>query len=411
MLRCLAAAFAVPVLCFMWLAAPAVAEGWPPALPDLAVRILPSGERCLEGEDCAFLVRIENQGTAAYAGVVSVALTSTVPTVLGPATTEPWTCERQAFGKFVCHLKTADLAPGRSADLWLPLRMLATPLAEMQSCASLAWTGETLAVRNRLFEETVAAVGRSRPQAAGAVSDDLLRALFGRWGKGDARAGNDSDCTRIEVGQPAALPSCDETESVVTGTCVHVDQFCTEGRVWNPESRSCACPAVQPVFDHETRSCVAAAPAPKCSGGRSPVDGACVCPATAPLWDEAAANCTALTFPEPAPTVAETGEPSQAVVTPKPEKKPAATIQLRRPQRAEIHCGRGEVLRKGKCVTPRVRAEAGQRRKANRVKVFRQTFREPPCPPFFVYNPRRHYCWPALWLDPDVLVNGPIRRR
>jgi len=396
-------------LCAMTLwgsAAARAAADWPPAAPDLAISIVPSSPACLEADDCTFLVRIENLGAAAYDGPIGFKLVSSVAAVSGPNAQAPWSCRKDDFGKFSCATPTASLAPGKSADLMFALRMLPTPQSRARDCASLDWTGERLELRDGVLHAAFEALGQKASPSS--TSSDALRALIGNWGDGDLRAENDQDCASIAIEPPAPPPACQTSEAQVDGQCVSLANYCTAGRSFDGAKGQCSCPADRPAFDPVTRSCGANVAALECGGGRKAVNGLCACPLETPLWNETAGACQAMKRPEakvetapPAQPKAQSIAPKVATAEPPPEPEPVVKPAKQKTTRV---CSPGRVLRDGLCVRNHVRRSA-------RAIAPRRTAQAGKCPPLFSYNRRANYCWPALWLDPDILVHGPIPRQ
>lgn len=383
----------------------AQAADWPPRAADLAATIMSAAPNCQAASDCGFLVRIENLGTADYAGPIAITATSTVAAVLGPGKTPPWSCARKDFRSFACTLAAGRLGPGQTIDLALVLRMLPSPLAEAQDCVALDWPASKQTLRDGVVRATLSALGKTVPGDLKAPAA-TLRAVLGGWGDGDPRAANDSDCTKVGLGPVLTLPNCAAGESPLNGACVALASFCTGGRSFDAAKGNCACPVGQPAFDPASRSCAAALQPPQCPAGQTAANGFCVCPASAPLWNAKTAACGALDL-TPA-SVEVTPSAAAKVAVAEPVKVAASPIvpqaerpaKIRAPRVRRLSCGDGRCGHQYPLVhkhwslhrtrqVPRIAAHAA-------------------CPPLFVYNSRANYCWPALWIDPDILVHGPI---
>lgn len=380
------------------LAGAAMAETWPPLAPDLSVSIEPAVPGCLETSDCAFLVRVENHGPGMAPGPLRLTSRTAAPSVLGFGDTGGWTCGKLDYGKFACTSAALSLAPGAHADLLLTLRFLPTPMPQADACAALDGSGLRAASQTAVL----AALGRTGTNIPD--SQNFLRAIYGLWGDGDLRAANDRACTKINLGPEAPPPLCAADEQLANGTCVKTATFCTRGRSWNAASNTCGCSGAAGTFDPVTMSCAAAA-APACSTGRTAVQGLCVCPQSEPLWNSETTKCEALPAPPPKIEAKKvTPPPASAEATPRPRVKvaPPGFFGLKR----RPACDPGEIFRRGACIALRKVERRHVAAKPVRTAAKAQPYKSR-CPPFFIDNRRRNYCWPGWILDPDLVVNGP----
>lgn len=376
--------------------ATARAGDWPPPAPDLSLTLIPESRECLEAGDCRFIVRIENHGTAP-ASAIALTSTTSAPSTLGPQS-DGLSCRKQAYSEFDCDAGQAVVAPGATLDLSLVVRFLPTPMPDAEVCAALDWPdGARAAAEATVFS------------ALGKKADDIVKpegflaAVHGTWGTGDLRAGNDKSCIRIALGTPSPVLNCGTGERLVSGQCVPSASLCTAGRSLDSASQSCACPASAPIFDAATMACVSASAAISCEPGRALVNGQCVCPSERPVWAENA--CVELKSVEKklAPTP-QAATPPLAVSTEKSRPKPKTVtaaeprVEVRKKTRPRVET----VKRKKKKVA---KAQRPPKRAAVKAAAGRK-----PCPPLFVYNSRKNYCWPGWLIDPDVAFNGLPKR-
>ena len=375
--------------------ATARAGDWPPPAPDLSLTLIPESRECLEAGDCRFIVRIENHGTAA-ASAIALTSTTSAPSTLGPQS-DGLSCRKQAYSEFDCDAGQAVVAPGATLDLSLVVRFLPTPMPDTEVCAALVWPG---GARSAAESAVFSALGKKAEDVV--KPEGFLAAIHGTWGTGDLRGGNDKSCIRIALGASSPVLNCVAGERLVSGQCVSTASLCTAGRSLDPASQSCACPASAPSFDAATMACVSASAATSCEPGRALANGQCVCPSEKPVWAENA--CVVLKSVEkkvaPPP---EPATPPQTVSTvkAKPRPKTVATIKPRVEVRQKTRPRAESVQRKKKVV----KAQRPPKRIAVKAAAGRK-----PCPPLFVYNSRRNYCWPGWLIDPDVAFNGPLQR-
>lgn len=260
---------AVLAVCVLLTAGTARAETWPPAAADLAVTLLPESGDCIEGEECRFIVRLANEGSAPFEGRVELFHQSNVPGI--PAGTD--FCRKRDFNSIDCET-SLKLAPHAATAVALAVRMLATPRSEAEHCVSLA-------------------------------------------GLADPVSANDRSCATVRLGMIVEKSECAEGQSPVNDRCVVLAKFCTGGRSFDEASGACACPAGQPVFDRARGICAVSLAAVQCSGGRANVEGGCYCPRDKPFWDSTASACRSAAKPA---TVA-----VAAPVAAKPKNKIAAS--------------------------------------------------------------------------------------
>ena len=276
------------------------AESWPPKAPDLAVSVLPASAHCLEGEDCRYLIRIANEGSAVFEGKVKLLHITSVPGV--PANTSM--CQKRDFNSFTCETGV-KLEPNAAADFAVAIRMLATPLAEAEHCARLM-----------------------QPES-------------------DPVSANDQNCVKVLIAMAAAPPECPSGQDLVNGQCRDLAKLCTGGRDWTGASQSCACPADRPVFDRAARGCAVSLAAAQCSGGRTAFDGGCYCPAAKPVWDSAAATCRVELAPAPVIAAVPVAKPKPVVVD-KPKLEAAIVVKAKKavPARPVRHRAKAIIHRK-----------------------------------------------------------------
>ena len=379
---------------FFALACAAMAETWPPLAPDLSVSIETAVQGCVEGSDCAFLVRVENLGPGVASGPLRLISRTAAPSVLGFGETGGWTCSKLDYGKFTCSSEALSLAPGAHSDLLLTLRFLPTPMPQADACVALESSGLRAASQSTVL----ASLGGGGIKIED--SRNFLRAVYGIWDEDDLRAKNDRGCTKINLGDTEPPPICATGEQLASGICVTTATYCTHGRSWNAASNACGCPATASAFDPGTMSCVAAA-APACGIGRTALQGLCICPKDQPLWNAATSHCEALPVLPPKVEVKVAPPPPKAVAKTVPPVSRKIATRSRRPD-----CGPGETFRRGACIVlrkaERHRLTAKPVRTAAKARPYKSR-----CPPFFIDNRRRNYCWPGWILDPDLMVNGP----
>lgn len=387
---------ALLIVVLMAFAAHAHAGDWPPPAPDLSLTLIPETRECLEAGDCRFIVRLENHGTAPASAIALISTTS-APSTLGPQS-DGLACSKQAYSEFNCDGGRAVVAPGAALDLGLVVRFLPTPMPDAEVCAALDWPdGARSAAESAVFS----ALGKK----AGDVvkPEGFLAAIHGTWGTGDLRGGNDKNCVRIALGASSPVLNCAAGERQVSGQCVPAASLCTSGRNFDAASQSCDCPASAPNFDAATMACVSASVAMSCEPGRGLVNGQCVCPREQPVWTGSA--CTALQIAQEnvAPAAEPEPAPPQVVSTVKTKAKPRAIVATkpRIDAQRKVKPRAESIQRKRKVV----KAKRPPKRTAVKAAAGRK-----PCPPLFVYNSRRNYCWPGWLIDPDVAFNGPLQR-
>ncbi|MGC9368337.1 MAG: peptidoglycan-binding protein [Paracoccaceae bacterium] len=198
----------------------------PPAMPDLAVAKSVLAE-CGPNETCRFRVTIRNAGTIPFAGPLALSDDVGGGLLYQGGAQGRWSCAGTG-GHVACYDPAAVLAPGAAATLELdflaPRNIVAT---RVRNCAEIAWPGRGGRDALRVVQMELAARGfnpgaadgimgpntaqaiRSAEQAlglrqTGAVSDDLLVALFGDDGarRGDAIASNNRACVYADIDIP-----------------------------------------------------------------------------------------------------------------------------------------------------------------------------------------------------------------
>ena len=198
----------------------------PSAMPDLAVsKSVLSG--CGPDELCRFRVTIHNTGADAYSGLLALSDDAGGGLLYQGGAQGRWSCAGTA-GHVACYDPAAALAPGQAVTLdlaFLAPRNIAVTRA--RNCAELAWPGRGGRDALRLVQMELAARGfdpgaadgimgpntaqaiRAAEQAlglpqTGAVSDELLVALFGPGGarRADAIASNNRACAEADIDIP-----------------------------------------------------------------------------------------------------------------------------------------------------------------------------------------------------------------
>src|SRR6185295_12061439 len=203
---------------------------------DLAVRVLPKAEKCTEAEMCAVAIHIINEGGETFEGPLSVRLDLHAPAVLPREGDSP--CIREDYGKFRCDLASAKLDPGATALVEPNFLFTATAFETSAACVSFEWNSVTYAMRDRLLDQAIAASGHSAAdlsRAAGladsaATRSQLLAALLGRGGNGDACAENDKGCTTFGIVSIETIPLCAPGEALLGGRCVALASWCPSNR-------------------------------------------------------------------------------------------------------------------------------------------------------------------------------------
>jgi len=142
--------------------------------------------------------------------------------------------------------------------------------------------------------------------AGGEVDEDLMAALYGRWGVGDLDQTNDSDCAVPgEASREAPAPSTTGDEPRDTAmpedapTSDDMRAACAGGQIRDADTGQCACPSDTPVWNAAQETCVADTAKPEtatpalCRGGQvwSEPKSQCVCPPTKPRWNETGQRC------------------------------------------------------------------------------------------------------------------------
>lgn len=292
-------------------ALPVSAGEWPPAAADLSVSLTRADGGCLEGNDCRLAMQIENLGSAPFKGALRVIIETATPSVPGSIDTEEGTCERLAYGRMACATEALDLAPSETMTGLISVRFLPTVMSEVEACASIDWPSGAGPVAQEAQRSVAAALGK----------EAALAAVFGTWGKGDLRKGNDRGCVTIAIGPAAAEAQCPAGQGRIAGRCMALDDFCSGERARDKATGNCACPAATPAFDPVKRVCASAA-ALTCDGGRSPKNGLCFCPEGQPLWNAGQSRCEALPQAKPEAAAVETKPVPPAAAVPPPAAKP-----------------------------------------------------------------------------------------
>jgi|GEM_PF-5139719 len=363
---------------------------WPPKAADLSVTVSRVSKTCLPADDCSLNVWIENLGSASYDGPLTLATDLTAAAVTGLQAAPGWTCRKQTYTRLICTAKSFTLPPAAVKNTVITFRLLPTPRSEMKACVSFGWTGPGTPAFAAL-EDALGTPQKDRK---------LFPAVFGQWGTGDLRDGNDSDCASLVIGyDEVAAPSCPDGQLVRDDQCLEAAAQCTGGRSFDAVKQGCACLTGE-IFDPSRRQCAASTPL-ACSGGRSASpDNACICSAGAPLWNAKTASCEALAAPKHAEA-----QPVVQIVQP---PTPAAPSYRRKPPRMAQGCAAGSCKPKVKHAihSRKPRAQA-RRAKTVAPRAAKPAAAHRKCPALLVYNPRRDYCWPWWIIDPDVIANGP----
>jgi hypothetical protein len=389
--------FAAAMILLLCSASHGFAGNWPPTAADISVTLARANGGCLAGNDCRLAIQLENLGNAPFKGGLRVVIETAAPSVPGFVGSENSPCERLAYGRIACQASSIELAPSQTLTGFLSVRFLPTHMTEVEACASIDWRGTTGTATKDAVRSVAAALGKDAP--AGGDAAALLSAVFGTWGEGDLRRGNDRGCVTIAIGPASAEAACPFGQERIAGNCVVLDDFCSGNRKRDATTGNCACPTAAEVFHPVSRVCAAAA-APSCSGGRTAKDGLCFCPEERPLWNGDRSSCEEWRRLEPERATVEVETPSTPAPKPKvkvpvetvnaPVKKADAPVIKRIV--AKPSCGRDEVLRDGTCV--KVAGETT--RKPNAIHVARQVQAKPDpvwiseanrCPPIFAF------CW------------------
>src|SRR6185295_15854707 len=220
---------------------------------------------------------------------LSVRLDLHAPAVLPHGDNSP--CIREDYGKFRCDLASAKLDPGATALVEPNFLFTATAFETSAACVSFEWNSVTYAMRDRLLDQAIAASGHSAAdlsRAAGladsaATRSQLLAALFGRWGNGDAFAENDKGCTTFGIVSIETKPLCAPGEALLGGRCVALASWCPPNRE-KTAGGACSCPSTapnwdsDPYFDSGSGKCLPQLAAVKCPSGDQDPAQFCRCP-------------------------------------------------------------------------------------------------------------------------------------
>jgi hypothetical protein len=308
---------AFAVLLFFGATDRSVADEWPPRAADLSVTLARAGGGCLEGEDCRLAMQIENLGSARFKGTLRILVETAAPSVPGFIDTGEGSCERLAYGRMACSAEAIDLAPAETMTGLISVRFLPTVMNAVEACAGIDWSGGSGSVAREAMLAVTAALGK--PTTDHGMAATTLPAVFGGWGKGDLRQGNDRGCVTLAIAA-ASETACPDGQARIGGRCLALDDYCFGNRARDVKTKTCGCPLKGDVFDPVGRRCAAAATA--CDGGRSATDGMCFCGRERPLWNAATGACEA--WPEAAPGPV----PVVAVAAPEPEPPPAPKRKL-----------------------------------------------------------------------------------
>lgn len=351
-------------------AAPGHAGNWPPSAADISVTLTPADGSCLEGDDCRLAMQIENLGTAPFKGGLRVIVETATPSVPGSIDADEGACERLAYGRMACAAEALDLAPSETMTGLVSVRFLPTVKSEVEACASIEWPGAASPVARDASKSVATALGKE--VGAGVP----LSAVFGAWGQGDLRQGNDRGCVTIAIGPTPARAQCPAGQGRIAGRCGALDDFCSSDRTRDKVTGNCACSAGTPNFDPVKRVCATAAIL-TCDGGRTAKDGVCFCPEATPLWNADQKRCQEWRPAKPAVAKVEVeAEPSPPPPAAMPKIAPAPAPKVNAPVKkvdvpvrkrvvAKPSCGRDETLRGKACV--KIVRKAAKRPKPVRV--------------------------------------------
>ncbi|QPC41450.1 peptidoglycan-binding protein [Kaustia mangrovi] len=297
--------------------------------PDLAVTVRADADACEPGAACSFTVVIANEGGAAYSGQLAI-LDRIEPAGarLADASPDPWSCV-DLRSEYVCIHPDATLEPDETAELRLDIRAPRGGSGSVRNCSQALWNGATLRARiaaaqaglnerglsagpvdGIMGSKTRSAIEAFRSStelpAGGEVDEELMAALYGRWGVGDLDQSNDSDCAvpgEASREAPAPPPASDEPQDTAmpedAPTPEDTQAACTGGQIRDADTGQCACPSGKPVWNAAKGTCVADTAKPEtatpalCRGGQvwSEPKSQCVCPPTKPRWNETGQRC------------------------------------------------------------------------------------------------------------------------
>jgi hypothetical protein len=385
---------------------------------DLALRLLPKAEKCTEAEMCAVTIHIINEGGEAFEGPLSVRLDLHAPAVLPYQGNSP--CIREDYGKFRCDLASARLEPGASALIEPNFLFTATAFETSAACASFEWNSGTLAMRDRLLDQAIAASGHSAAElshAAGlansgaATRSQLLAALIGRWGNGDAFAGNDKGCTTFGIISSETKSLCASGQGLIGGRCVTLASWCPSNRE-KTEGGACSCPSTapywdsDPYFDSGSGKCLPQVALAKCPAADQDAAQFCRCPTERPVFNAAANSCLAVEVQVAAV------QPEPEIVGSNPKKiEPPAKTEAVAPQPPDCAADSVWDKAKGRCIRaaePRVRDRAVRiasvhrttpplPRRAVRREIRHHSVVRHDCPGLQVWGPRIQQCVPYVF--------------